>query len=136
MCHVGFWLRRLGNGAFRFMVARDLKSRKRSAIAEIAQPQARLRDSRIFAAALQHRLRPPPVRPALVGGIAAQGDKIRDLGGIDAIPRANLGGADTCHLAGAEGIKDGGMVRGELERIAVAARNEDCTAALLLRGWC
>ena len=33
LCHVGFWFRRLGNGAFRFMVARDLKSRKRSAIA-------------------------------------------------------------------------------------------------------
>src|SRR5262245_62923684 len=31
----------------------------------------------------------------LVGGIAAQGDKIWNLGGIDAIPRANLGGADT-----------------------------------------
>jgi hypothetical protein len=46
----------------------------------------------------------------LVGGIAAQGDKIRDLGGVDAIPRANLGRADTRHLACADGIKDSGMV--------------------------
>src|SRR5262249_8406735 len=67
----------------------------------------------------------------LVGGIAAQGDKIWNLGGIDAIPRANLGGADTRHLASADGIKDGGMVRGELERIAVAASNEDSAATLL-----
>jgi hypothetical protein len=69
----------------------------------------------------------------LVGGIAAQGDKIRDLGRIDAIPRANLRGADTRNLACADGIKDGGEVRGELERIAVAARN-DHAAALLFRG--
>src|SRR5262249_40302090 len=67
----------------------------------------------------------------LVRGIAAQGDKIWNLGGIDAIPRANLGGADTRHLASASGIKDGGMVRGELKRIAVAASNEDSAAALL-----
>ena len=72
----------------------------------------------------------------LVGGIAAQGDKIGNLVGIDAIPRANLGGADACHLARADGVKDGDMVRGELERIAVAARNEDSTAALLFRCGC
>ena len=53
----------------------------------------------------------------LVGGIAAQGDKIRNLGGINAIPRANLGGADPRYLSCADGIKDGGMVRGELERM-------------------
>src|SRR5262245_13467827 len=69
----------------------------------------------------------------LVGGIAAQGDKVRDLGRIDAISRANLSGADMRNFACADGIKDGGVVRGELERIAVAARNNDTTAALLFR---
>ena len=65
----------------------------------------------------------------LVGEIAAQGNKVRDLDGIDAIPRANLGGANPRNLACADGIKDGGVVRGELEGIAVAARNNDTAAA-------
>jgi hypothetical protein len=69
----------------------------------------------------------------LVGGIPTQGDKIRDLGGIDAISGANLGGADTRHLACADGIKDAGMVRGQLERIAIAARNENSATALFFR---
>ena len=66
----------------------------------------------------------------LVGGIAAQGDEIRNLLGFDAISRANLGGTDACHLAGTNGIKNGGAVRGELEGVAVAARNENSAAAL------
>jgi hypothetical protein len=90
----------------------------------------------MVAVSLQQRCRTCCAHPwcarHLVGGIAAQGDKIRDLGRIDAIPRANLRGADTRNLACADGIKDGGEVRGELERIAVAARN-DHAAALLFR---
>jgi hypothetical protein len=46
----------------------------------------------------------------LVGGIAAQGDKIRDLGRIDAISCANLGGTDTRNFTCADRLKDGGMV--------------------------
>ena len=65
----------------------------------------------------------------LVGGIAAQGDEIRNLRRIDAIPRANLGGTDTRHLAGTDGIEDGGAVGGKLERVAVAARDEDSAPA-------
>src|SRR5215467_733256 len=69
----------------------------------------------------------------LVGGIAAQGNKVRDLDGIDAIPCANLSGADPRDFACAEGIKDCGVVRCELERVAVATRNEDSTPTLLFR---
>ena len=46
----------------------------------------------------------------LVGGIAAQGDKIRDLGRIDAVSCANLGGTDTRNFTCADRLKDGGMV--------------------------
>ena len=66
----------------------------------------------------------------LVRGIAAQGDKIRNLPGVDAISRANFGGIDTRHLAGANWIEDGDAVRGKLEGVTVAARNEDSAAAL------
>jgi len=75
------------------------------------------------AMALQHQSRQPQVHRQLIGGIAAQRDEIRNLPGIDAIPRANLGWIDARHLAGAYGIEDGGAIRGKLERIAVAARN-------------
>jgi hypothetical protein len=48
----------------------------------------------------------------LVGGIAAQGDEIRNLLGIDAIALTNLGGTDTRHLACTDGVEDGGAVGG------------------------
>ena len=66
----------------------------------------------------------------LVGGIAAQGDEIRNLLGIDAIALTNLVWTDTRHLACADGVEDGGAVGGKLERVAVAARNENRAAAL------
>ncbi len=69
----------------------------------------------------------------LVRGIAAQCDKIRNLPGIDAIPRANLSGTDPCHLARSDGIENGGVVRGKLEGVAVTARNEGDAAALFFR---
>jgi hypothetical protein len=65
-----------------------------------------------------------------VGGIAAQGYKIRNLSRFDAIPHTNLGGTDARPLAGTDRIEDGGAVRGKLERVAVAARNEYGAAAL------
>src|SRR5262249_26175501 len=69
----------------------------------------------------------------LVGGIATQGDEIRDLCGVDPIPCANLSGVYPRDFACAEGIKDCGVVRCELERVAVATRNEDSTPTLLFR---
>ena len=64
-------------------------------------------------------------------GIPAQGDEIRNLFGIDAIARAYLIGTDARHLASTNWIEDSGAVRGELECVAVAARDEDSAAALL-----
>jgi len=61
----------------------------------------------------------------LVGRVAAQGYEIRNLRRIDAIPRADLGRIDTCHLTRADGIKDGGAIRGKLKRVAISACNED-----------
>src|SRR5262249_34325191 len=100
------------------MVARDLKSRKRSAIAgNRPDSSAASRQPYLCSSVAAPAAPTPGATRHLVGGIAAQGDKIWNLGGIDAIPRANLGGADMRHLASASGIKDGGMVRGELKRI-------------------
>jgi len=69
----------------------------------------------------------------LVGGITAQGDKIRNLPGIDAISRANFGWIDTRHLASADGIEDGGTIRGKLERVAVATRYKDAATTPFFR---
>ena len=69
----------------------------------------------------------------LVRWIAAQGDKIRNLRRIDAIARADFGRIDPRHLAGADGIEDGGAIGGKLEGITVAARNENGAAALFFR---
>jgi len=50
--------------------------------------------------------------------------------GIDAIARTNFSGADTCHFTSADGIENGGPVRGELERVTVTTGYEDGAAAL------
>src|SRR5262245_51209888 len=110
------------------MVASDLKSRKRSASAE-KRPAASAASKQRCSASCPD----PRCARYLVGWIAAQGDKIRDLNRIDAIPSANLRGADTRNLACADGIKNGGVLRGELERIAVDARKDDTTEELLFR---
>jgi hypothetical protein len=82
---------------------------------------------------LQQHCRPGCSNPRcawqLIGGIAAQGDEIRNLLGLDAIPRSNLSGIDTRHLARADRIKNGRAMRGKLKRVAVAARNKHSTAA-------
>ena len=61
----------------------------------------------------------------LVRGVAAQGDEIRNLLGIDAIPRTNLGGTNTRDLASADGVEDAGAIGGKLKCVTVPARNED-----------
>src|SRR5262245_26723513 len=51
------------------------------------------------------------------------------------IPRADLGRTNTRHLTSADGVKDGGALRGKLKRVAIPARNEDgATASFFNRG--
>ena len=64
--------------------------------------------------------------------IAAQGDEVGHLPGLDAIALAHFGRADARHFAGLERVQNGRRVGGELERIAVAAGDEDCAATAFL----
>jgi hypothetical protein len=57
----------------------------------------------------------------LVGLVTAQGDEIRHLAGVYAIPVAHLGGADTSHLAGPDGVENRRDVGRQLEGVAVTA---------------
>ena len=73
---------------------------------------------------------PTPGAPgSLSDGIAAQGDEIRNLRWFDTVPGADLCRVDARHLTSADGIKDGGAIRGKLKRVAIAACNENATAA-------
>ena len=69
----------------------------------------------------------------LIGGIAAQGDEVRNLRRIDAVARADLSRTDPRQFTPSDGVKDGGAIRGELKRVTVPARNEDSAAAFFLR---
>ena len=61
----------------------------------------------------------------LVRGIAAQGDEIRHLFGLDAVALAHLRRADAGDLAHAAcGLEDGHGRGGQLERVAVGGRDE------------
>ena len=60
---------------------------------------------------------------------AAQSNEIWNLCRLDAIPRADLGRTNTRHLTSADGVKDGGTLRGKLKRVAISARNEDDATA-------
>lgn len=78
------------------------------------------------------RLCPNPTRARkLVGGVASQRDEIRHLTGIDAVPLVHLSWSDPGHFAGTHRMEDGGQLRGELERIAIAARDQRQTALAL-----
>jgi hypothetical protein len=66
-----------------------------------------------------------------VRGVAAQGDEVRHLLGIDAIALADFLRTDTRRLSRAQGIEDRRALRGELECVAVAARDKRNAAALL-----
>ena len=63
-----------------------------------------------------------------------QCDKIRNLGWIGAISRANLRGTNSCHLAGTDGIENSGAIGSKLEGVAVAAGDEDGAASFLFFG--
>ena len=66
----------------------------------------------------------------LVRGIAAQGDEIRHLLGLDAVALAHLRRADAGDLAhAARGLEDGHGRGGQLERVAVGGRDERLPAA-------
>ena len=66
--------------------------------------------------------------------IAAQRDEVRHLMRVDSVAFADLGRADARHFAGPHGIEDRRRVRGELERVAVAARDQHGPVPLLFRG--
>src|SRR5439155_18184078 len=80
------------------------------------------------------RRRPDALGPRnLVGRIAAERDEVWHLRRLDAVALAHLGGADTGDLAdAANGLKDGGAVARELERVAVGRGDEDLAAARFL----
>src|SRR5262249_55131833 len=67
-------------------------------------------------------------------GIAAQGDEIGHLPGLDAVALAHLRRADARHLSGAHRLQDGRALRGELKGIAVAAGDDNTPAALFFSG--
>src|SRR4029079_15740700 len=69
-----------------------------------------------------------------VGGITAKRDEIWYLFGLDPIPLAHFPRTDTGELARAHGLNDGGLVRSELEGVAVAAGDKDGSAAPLFCG--
>ena len=70
----------------------------------------------------------------LIGWIAPQRYKIRNLRGIDAVAGANFGGTDTRQPLTAHGIEDRRVLRSKLKGIAVAACDQDCATAPFLCG--
>ena len=70
----------------------------------------------------------------LVRRVAAQRDKVRHPRGVHTVARADFGRADGYHFAGTHRVEDRGLVRGQLEAVAVTAGNENGAAAALLRG--
>src|SRR5262249_28091913 len=64
----------------------------------------------------------------LVRWVATQRDEIRNLVGIDSVAQANLGWTDPGDLARANWIKNRRVGGGELECVAVAARDQDGAA--------
>ena len=70
----------------------------------------------------------------LVRRVAAQRDEVGNLRRLDAVARDDLRRVDPRHLAGADRIENRGAVGGKLERVAVAARDQDAAAAPLLGG--
>src|SRR5262249_58767697 len=83
---------------------------------------------------LRGRLRADALRTGeLVGRIAAQGDEVRHLRRLDAVAFAHLGRTDARDLADTpQRLEDRRPLARQLERVAVAARDEDTAAAVLL----
>ena len=81
-------------------------------------------------------LRPDAARARdLVGRVAAEGDEVRHLLGLDVVALAHLGGPDPRELAHpAHGLQDRDVVGDELERVAVGGRHERGAAGGSLRG--
>jgi hypothetical protein len=67
-----------------------------------------------------------------VGGVAPQGNEVGYLLRFDAVALAHFCGTDAEHLAATLREEDGGAIRGELERVTIAAGDEDRAAVALL----
>ena len=68
----------------------------------------------------------------LVRGVAAQRNKIRHLFRTDAVAFVHFRRVDPRHLAGAHGMQNRRLLRGELKRVAVAAGDDGAAVAALL----
>ena len=84
----------------------------------------------------RRRLRADALRAReLVGRVAAQGDEVRHLLGLDAVSLAHLAGPDPRELGDAlDRLEDGRPLADELERVAVGGGDERLAAACLLLG--
>jgi len=70
----------------------------------------------------------------LVGRVAAKRNEVRNLLWIDAVALPDLFGPDAGHFAGPYRVQDLCAVRGKLERIPIAARDQDGSAFAFLGG--
>src|SRR5262249_30559294 len=86
----------------------------------------RLLQGAVLGEDLRRRLRPDAAGAGqLVGGVATQGDEVRNLLGLDAIALPYLRRANPRDLADASGrLEDRHAVRGQLERVAVGGGDE------------
>ena len=66
-----------------------------------------------------------------VRGVSAQCNEIRHLRRSNAVTRPDLFRADPGKFSRADGLHNGGAFRGKLERIAVATRDDACSASAL-----